>query len=211
MQLPFDLEKAEKVLAEADGEMAKAIEQYGSPTLTLETMESPFAALYRSILFQQLSTRSATAIFNRVKALYKNDTPAPKQTLEIADEVFRGAGLSRQKIKYVRDLALKTIEGTVPPLSELEKCTDDEIVERLTAVHGIGRWTVEMLLIFSMGRPDVLPVTDLAIRKGFQALYKTPDLPAPRDITRYGEKWRPYRSIASWYLWRVVDGDNDAW
>ncbi len=211
MELPFDVKEADRVISSVDEAMAGVIERYGPCKMSLNVVQSPFQALFKSIIYQQLSTQSATSIYNRVLQLFDTGVPSPQVTLNLTDEELRGAGMSRQKISYMRDLAVKTAEGTVPSLEELDRLPDEEILERLTAVHGIGRWTVEMLLMFSMGRPDILPSTDLGIRKGFQQVYGHEELPKPRQIEKYGELWRPYRTIASWYLWRVVDGENDAW
>ncbi len=121
------------------------------------------------------------------------------------EKKLRGAGLSQNKMLAVKDLAAKTLDGTVPPLAKLKKMPDEEILERLLQVRGIGPWTVEMLLIFRLGRPDVLPVSDYGVRKGFMLTYRKPDLPTPKELLAHGERWRPYRSIASWYMWRAVD------
>ncbi len=211
MELPFDVKTADRAIADADEHLARVIAKHGPCAMTIRPVKSPFEALFRSIIYQQLSTQSATAIYNRVLGLFDNGQPTPELMLASPEEELRGAGMSRQKVKYAKDLALKSTQGTVPLMSELELLSDQEIIERLTAVHGIGRWTVEMLLMFSMGRPDVLPSTDLAVRKGFQIVYGHEELPKPKEIDRFGECWRPYRSIASWYLWRVVDGDNAEW
>ncbi len=211
MELPFDVKAAEAALASADPRMGEIIEAYGPCTMTITSLQSPFESLFKTIIFQQLSTASANAIFGRVLALFDGKAPTPDRTLVIADEAYRGAGMSKQKIRYVRDLAQKTLEGTVPEMAALAHLSDQEIIERLSAVHGIGRWTVEMLLMFNMGRPDILPTTDLVIRKAFQQIYNHEALPKPKAIDAFGERWRPYRSIASWYMWRVIDGDNDAW
>ena len=211
MELPFDVRAADRTIASSDEVMARIIDAYGPCEMTIIPVQSPFEALFKSIIYQQLSTQSATAIYNRVLALFDEGTPSARLTLTLTDEDLRGAGMSRQKIAYMRDLAAKSVEGIVPALKELKQLSDGEILDRLTAVHGIGRWTVEMLLMFSMGRPDILPSTDLGIRKGFQRVYEHENLPKPREIEKHGERWRPYRTIASWYLWRVVDGDNEAW
>jgi 3-methyladenine DNA glycosylase/8-oxoguanine DNA glycosylase len=129
----------------------------------------------------------------------------PEEILATPDEKLRAAGLSRNKMLSVKDLAQKTLDGVVPPLAKLKKLSDEEILERLTTVRGIGPWTVEMLLLFRLGRPDVLPVTDLGVRKGFQLTYGGEELPALQAIRDHGERWRPYRSVASWYMWRAVD------
>ncbi len=211
MNLPFDVQEADRVISSVDDAMAGVIDRHGPCKMSIIPVQSPFESLFKSIIYQQLSTQSATAIYNRVLNLFDNGIPSAHVTLKLTDEELRGAGMSRQKISYMRDLAEKTTEGIVPPLEELDVLSDSEILDRLTAVHGIGRWTVEMLLMFSMGRPDILPSTDLGIRKGFQQVYGHQELPKPKQIEKYGERWRPYRTIASWYLWRVVDGDNDAW
>ncbi len=211
MELPFDVVEADKALSQADQQLAKVIAQYGPCQMTIRPVSSPFESLFRSIIFQQLSTASATAIYNRVAALFENEIPTPTAALALSAEDMRGAGMSKQKIAYTQDLAIKSEEGVVPSLGELHSLTDEEILSRLTSVKGIGRWTVEMLLMFSLGRPDVLPSTDLVIRKGFQQVYGYEELPKPKEIDTFGERWRPYRTIASWYLWRVIDGDNDAW
>jgi DNA-3-methyladenine glycosylase II len=132
--------------------------------------------------------------------------PEPQEVLDISEEKLRSAGLSRAKAIALKDLAAKTLEGVVPAtVAELESLSDQEIIDRLTAVRGIGPWTVEMMLIFRLARPDVLPATDYGVRKGFALLHKAKDLPSPSQLLEYGERWRPYRSIASWYLWRMLD------
>lgn len=211
MELPFDVNKADTALSEVDQQLAEVIAQYGPCQMTVRPVSDPFESLFRSIIFQQLSTASATAIYNRVVNFFDAGIPTPAATLALSEEEMRSAGMSKQKIAYTRDLAQKSTEGIVPDLEELHTLNDEEILTRLTAVKGIGRWTVEMLLMFSLGRPDVLPSTDLAIRKGFQQVYGHEELPKPKEIDKFGELWRPYRTIASWYLWRVIDGDNEAW
>lgn len=211
MELPFDVEAAEKALASADPVMGNVIAQYGPCAMTITPFQSSFASLFRTIIYQQLSTASANAIFSRVLALFEGEGPTPVATLALEDDAYRAAGMSRQKIKYARDLAQKTLDGTVPEVAALAHLSDQEIITRLSAVHGIGRWTVEMLLMFNMGRPDILPSTDLVIRKAFQQIYDHTELPKPKAIDAFGERWRPYRSIASWYMWRVIDGENAAW
>ena len=131
--------------------------------------------------------------------------PRPEQVLETPDDALRGAGMSRAKVAAVKDLALKTLEGVVPPRRKLNRMDDDEIVSQLVQVRGIGEWTVQMMLIFQLGRPDVLPVNDLGVRKGFMLTYDTGDMPHPAELQAYGQRWRPYRSVAGWYLWRALD------
>lgn len=166
----------------------------------------PFDALAESIAYQQLSGKAAATIFGRVRALYpKRKWLDPGQLLATPDETLRAAGLSRAKTAALKDLAAKTIDGTVPSGPALLRMTDDEIIARLTTVRGIGRWTVEMLLLFDLGRPDVWPVDDYGVRKGFAKTFGRRKLPTPKQLVKFGEKWRPYRSVAAWYFWRALD------
>jgi len=156
-------------------------------------------------VYQQLAGKAAATIFGRVKALGASGFVTPQEILLLDETKLRGAGLSRQKIAAVKDLAAKTLDGTVPPLAALRRMSEVEIHERLVQVRGIGEWSVQMFLMFRLGRPDVLPILDLGIRKGFQHVYGLANIPKPQAILEHGERWRPYRSIASWYLWRAVD------
>jgi len=166
----------------------------------------PFDALAESIAYQQLNGKAAATIWGRVRALYpKRKWLDPKKVLTTPDEMLRGAGLSRAKTAALKDLAAKTIDGTVPSGRALLRMSDDEIVARLTRVRGIGRWTVEMLLLFDLGRPDVWPVDDYGVRKGFAKTFGRRKLPTPKQLVKMGEKWRPYRSVAAWYFWRALD------
>ena len=166
----------------------------------------PFDALAESIAYQQLSGKAAATIFGRVRALYpKRKWLDPEQLLATPDETLRAAGLSRAKTAALKDLAAKTIDGTVPAGRALIGMSDDEIITRLTTVRGIGRWTVEMLLLFDLGRPDVWPVDDYGVRKGFAKTFGRRKLPTPKQLMKLGEKWRPYRSVAAWYFWRALD------
>jgi DNA-3-methyladenine glycosylase II len=166
----------------------------------------PFDALAESIAYQQLSGKAAATIFGRVRALYpKRKWLDPEQLLATPDETLRAAGLSRAKTAALKDLAAKTIDGTVPSGRALLRMSDDEIMARLTTVRGIGRWTVEMLLLFDLGRPDVWPVDDYGVRKGFAKTFRRRKLPTPKQLMKFGEKWRPYRSVAAWYFWRALD------
>ncbi|MFO1477173.1 MAG: DNA-3-methyladenine glycosylase [Verrucomicrobiota bacterium] len=168
--------------------------------------QSPYRALVQAVVYQQLNGRAARTIFNRLLALFPNKTfPDPADILATPDDVLRSAGLSRSKIAAIKDIAAKTIEGLVPDSRAAAKLSDTEIVERLTAIRGVGPWTVEMLLIFTLGRPDVMPCTDYGVRKGFALLYRKRRLPEPKELLRYSERWRPHRSAAAWYLWRVLD------
>jgi DNA-3-methyladenine glycosylase II len=166
----------------------------------------PFDALAESIAYQQLSGKAAATIFGRVRALYpKRKWLDPEKLLATPDGRLRAAGLSRAKTAALKDLAAKTIDGTVPSGRALIRMSDDEIIARLTTVRGIGRWTVEMLLLFDLGRPDVWPVDDYGVRKGFAKTFGKRKLPTPKQLMKLGEKWRPYRSVAAWYFWRALD------
>jgi methylated-DNA-[protein]-cysteine S-methyltransferase len=205
--LPFDPLVAVEHLKVRDRRLAKFIETVGPFRLRPAELQSPFEALLESIVYQQLTGKAASTILARVLALFRpRRYPRAQDVAEIAEEKLRAAGLSRSKAAALKDLAAKTLDGTVPPTARaLEKLSDGEIVERLTAVRGIGPWTVEMLLIFRLARPDVLPATDYGVRKAFARVRGARDLPAPKELLAYGERWRPYRTVASWYLWRVLD------
>jgi 3-methyladenine DNA glycosylase/8-oxoguanine DNA glycosylase len=164
----------------------------------------PFHALLRAIIHQQLSGKAAASIFARFQALFpEGDLPSPQQVLATHPETLRSAGLSRAKLAYILDLATKSIHGVVPTIEEVDGLTDDELISRLTEIKGVGRWTVEMMLIFDLARPDVLPVHDLSIRKGFKIIFGKRKLPEPEVIRKYGELWKPHRTTASLYLWRA--------
>jgi 3-methyladenine DNA glycosylase/8-oxoguanine DNA glycosylase len=205
-------------LSRVDRQLARIIAKSGACRLKPETTQSIFAALLESIIYQQLNGKVAATITARVKALFPENTkrirtrrglvngfPTPQQILAASEEHLRSAGLSRNKMLAIRDLAAKTLDGTVPTPTQAKRMTDDELIERLIQVRGIGRWTVEMLLIFRLGRPDVLPVDDYGVRKGFAKMRKLAELPKPKELAAYGEKWKPHRSIASWYLWRAAE------
>jgi DNA-3-methyladenine glycosylase II len=208
MSLPYDPEEAVETIRSADPVMARVIERAGPFELELRSAQPPFQALVRSIIYQQLSGKAAETILGRVLDLFPDTTyPKPEEFLDLPDEALRGAGVSRAKTAAIKDLAAKALDGTVPPSHEALTTMDNaEIIERLTQVYGVGQWTVEMLLIFYLGRPDVLPVTDLGVRKGFMQAFGLDELPTPKELTAHGERWRPYRSVASWYLWRLLDG-----
>jgi DNA-3-methyladenine glycosylase II len=186
--------------------MAELIARSRRYNITPALSIRPFDALAESIAYQQLSGKAAATIFGRVRALYpKRKWLDPEQLLATPDETLRAAGLSRAKTAALKDLAAKTIDGTVPAGRALIRMSDDEIITRLTAVRGIGRWTVEMLLLFDLGRPDVWPVDDYGVRKGFAKTFGRRKLPTPKQLMKFGEKWRPYRSMAAWYFWRALD------
>ena len=190
-------------LASADPTLARLVELAGPFRPEVRRMHNTFEALARNIVYQQLHANAAAAIHGRVLALFGPDRLTPEGLLSAPEESLRGAGLSAAKLAALRDLAAKTLDGTVPTIARLRRMPDEEIVERLTRVRGIGRWTVEMLLIFRLGRPDVLPVDDYAVRKGFALAYGKREMPKPKELARYGERWRPFRTAASWYMWRA--------
>jgi 3-methyladenine DNA glycosylase/8-oxoguanine DNA glycosylase len=175
-------------------------------SITPSASMRPFDSLAESIVYQQLSGKAASKIFARVRALYpRRKYLDPKLVLETPDAKLRAAGVSRSKVAALKDLAAKTLDGTVPSARTLRKMSDEEIIERLVVVRGIGRWTVEMLLLFDLGRPDVWPVDDYGVRKGFAKTFGKRKLPTPKQLKKLGEKWRPYRSVAAWYFWRALD------
>jgi 3-methyladenine DNA glycosylase/8-oxoguanine DNA glycosylase len=218
MAKKLDYTEAVAHLSRVDRKLARIIAKSGPYTLRPERTQSIFEALLESIIYQQLNGKVAATITGRVKALFPENThslrtrrglvagfPTPEQILAARPELLRSAGLSQAKMLAIRDLAAKTLDGTVPTTREAHRMSDDELVERLTAVRGIGRWTVEMLLIFRLGRPDVLAVDDYGIRKGFAKMHKMSELPKPKELLAYGERWQPYRSMASWYMWRAAE------
>src|ERR1700684_2232722 len=202
--LPFDLRVAKAALAAKDERLARLIEETVEFQIEMESTDSPYEALMESIAYQSISGKAAATIFARVKALGSNGrAPTPQEMLKLRPQKLRKAGLSGAKVLAMKDLAQKTIDGVVPSLEEAQKMSDEELVERLVSVRGIGAWTVEMFLIFRLGRPDVLPIHDYAVQKGFAILYRKKAMPKPRELTAFGERWRPYRTVASWYMWRA--------
>jgi DNA-3-methyladenine glycosylase II len=203
--LPFDLQKAIAHLSQADKRLARLIERSVEFQLEIEEAQSPYEALLESITYQSISGKAAATIFGRIKALGANGRcPTPGEILRARKQTLREAGLSNAKIAAVKDLARKTLEGVVPTLEAAQTMSDEALVTRLISVRGIGAWTVEMFLIFRLGRPDVLPIHDYGVQKGFALTYGRRDIPKPRELAAYGERWRPYRTVASWYMWRAV-------
>ncbi|MFC1664117.1 DNA-3-methyladenine glycosylase family protein [Pseudomonadota bacterium] len=203
--LTYDPGDALKLLSKNDKQLAGLIKKIGPFAIELHPKMSPFESLLRAIVYQQLSGKAAAAIHLRVRSLFKGSRVSPQAVYEIAPEKLRGAGLSRAKVLAVKDLADKSLTGIVPRRDVLARMSDDAIVSRLVEVRGVGRWTVEMMLIFQMGRADVLPIDDLGVRKGFHKVYGGGQLPTPKELAEYGMRWHPYRSVASWYLWRAAD------
>ena len=218
----YDIAAAIAHLSAADPKLGKLIQRAGPFTLRISSGLSPFEALVESIVYQQLHGKAAATIHRRMLESFHDVCgigvhPSAQHLLDCPNEQLRAAGLSKNKMLALRDLAAKTIDGTVPDLKHIRRMPDKDIIEHLTQVRGIGRWTVEMLLMFRLGRPDVFPVADYGIRKGFALTFGklkptdkvTPmDLPAPDVMFKRGKKWAPWRSVASWYMWRACDLAN---
>ena len=193
-------------LCRVDPVMKRLISLVGPCALPPPARRSPFESLVRAIAYQQLHAKAAECILARFIALCPGRRfPKPADVLALAPDNIREAGFSRAKIAALQDLAAKAIDGTLPSAAVIRRLDDDVIVDRLVAVRGIGRWTVEMLLIFQLGRPDVLPVDDFGVRNGFRIAYKRKAMPTPKELLVHGERWRPYRTAAAWYLWRAAD------
>jgi DNA-3-methyladenine glycosylase II len=198
----IDYARARRALMRRDPVIATLIRQHGDCGLASAQRADPFHALLHAIIAQQLSTKAARTIESRFSAIFGGD-PTPAAVADVSDELLRAVGLSSQKVKYVRDLCERILAGSLK-LETLESLTDDEVIAALTGVKGIGRWTAEMFLMFRLHRPDVLPVGDLGIVKAVQRAYKLRSLPSPERLTMIGETWRPYRSVACWYLWASI-------
>jgi DNA-3-methyladenine glycosylase II len=198
--------KAVTHLKKTDPKMAAVIEHVGPCRFTLRTEGTHFDAVARAIVYQQLSGKAAATIHGRFTALLSGNTPVAAQLLALSDDVLKGAGISRQKAGYLRDLASRVHNGSVP-IDTLHELSNDEIVQALTSIKGVGQWTAQMFLMFRLGRPDILPELDLGIQKGIQRAYGLRKLPTPERVRQIGAKWAPYRTVASWYLWRLLDGE----
>lgn len=208
---PFDLRLAMDTLAAKDPRLASLIKETQEFRVEKGGAENPYEVLVEAITHQSISGRAAATIFGRVKALGSNGRiPRPQEMLKLPKPALRKAGLSAAKIVAMKDLAQKTIDGVVPTLEEAHELSDQELVDRLVSVRGIGEWTVEMFLIFRLGRPDVLPVHDLGVRKGWAVTYGKKHMPAPKELLKFGERWRPYRTVASWYMWRACQRAGQA-
>jgi 3-methyladenine DNA glycosylase/8-oxoguanine DNA glycosylase len=209
--LSFDLAVAMHHLAAKDERLAELIQSTQQFQLDKVLAESAYEALLEAIAYQSISGKAAATIFGRIKALGSNGrAPSPQDMLKLRKQALRKAGLSGAKVLAMKDLAKKTIEGVVPTLEDAQKLSDDELVERLTSVRGIGAWTVEMFLIFRLGRPDVLPIHDLGVKKGWSITYGKKHMPKPKELLAFGERWRPYRTVASWYMWRACHRAGNA-
>jgi DNA-3-methyladenine glycosylase II len=220
----YDSDTAIAQLSAADPKLGRLIAQAGPFTLRLASAQSPFEALVESIVYQQLHGKAAATIHKRMLESFHDVCgigvhPSAQHLLDCPNEQLRTAGLSHNKMLALRDLAAKTVDGTVPTLSRIRRMSDEDIIEHLTQVRGIGRWTVEMFLIFRLGRPDVFPVSDYGVRKGFALTFQglkptvkvTPaDLPTAEVMHKRGRRWAPWRSVASWYMYRACDLANGA-
>jgi DNA-3-methyladenine glycosylase II len=193
-------------LRRVDPVMAELIRQAGPYTLAPARRRGPYEALVRAVAHQQLTGKVAETILGRLVMLYGGDDyPTPEQLLATPDRFLRGVGFSQAKTAALKDIAARTLDGTIPPRRSLARMKDEAIIQRLIATRGVGRWTVEMFLMFTLGRPDVLPVDDYGIRFGYKVAYGKRSIPKPRVLEKLGERWAPYRTTASWYLWRAVD------
>lgn len=200
-----DYARARRLLMRRDPVMRRIIRRIGSCGLADSQHADPFESLVQAIVWQQLSWKAALTIYRRFQAIFDGGRcPAPQALVDAPDVPLRAAGLSRPKIRYLKDLAAKVLDGTLP-LKSLDTMDDERVIETLTRVKGIGRWSAEMFLIFKLHRPDVLPVDDLAIQKAIQRAYSMRKLPSAKRMRQLGEAWRPYRSVASWYLWESLD------
>lgn len=205
MKPEIDLKAAVRHLKKADPVLAAIIGRVGPCRWEIAPTPGLFEALLESIVYQQLHGKAASTIHGRVLDLFPRRTPEPAGLAKISDDALRAAGLSRAKLAAIRDLAAKALSGALPSIEETLELLDDELVARLSAVRGVGPWTVHMLLIFRLGRPDVLPTGDFAIRRAFQLGWRKLREPKPAEIERHAIKWRPWRSVASWYLWRSLE------
>ncbi|MDI1312407.1 hypothetical protein [Prosthecobacter sp.] len=197
--------EAEAHLSKRCSVMRRLIKSHG-PCLLVPLKRSPYEALVSAVAHQQLHANAAEAILRRFKALFPNTRfPRPEQVMEASDEALRGCGFSMGKILAISDIAAKTISGQIPKRAAALKLDDEELIERLVAVRGVGRWTVEMLLIFTLGRPDVFPSDDFGVRSGWRVAKKLDEMPKPKEFRALAERWQPHRTLAEWYLWRAAD------
>ena len=201
----YDPDEACTHLRRRDKALARVIRRVGPFAMESRAHLTPYQALLRSIVYQQLSGHAAARIESRLKALFPHRRPSAARLLDMDDESLRGCGLSASKVLAARDLSRRTLSGEVPGRRRLSVMDDERVIEILCEVRGIGRWSAQMLLIFNMGRADVLPVADLGVRKGFMMHRGEAQLPTPAALNEHGERWRPFRSVASWYLWRASE------
>ena len=204
--LPFDLDIAKKHLCSVDPRLAELIRETRAFQAEMEATRNPYESLMEAIAYQSISGKAAATIFARIKALSASGgIPTPEEILKLRKQTLRKAGLSGAKVLAMKDLARKTLSGVVPSHEESLKLSDEELVQRLVSVRGVGVWTVEMFLIFRLARPDVLPIHDLGVKKGWSVTYGKKRMPTPKQLLAFGERWRPYRTVASWYMWRAFE------
>ncbi|MGE3309695.1 MAG: DNA-3-methyladenine glycosylase [Limisphaerales bacterium] len=197
-------------LGNADPVLRKLIRRVGPLGLRPDRRRTSFQSLVRAVANQQLNGKAAATILDRFIRLFPGRRfPAPGDLEGLGDETLRACGFSRAKVASIRDIAARAVSGEIPSTRAMSRLTDDEIVDRLTEARGVGRWTVEMLLIFQLGRPDVLPADDFGVRNGFRLAYGKPAMPKPGEVMAFGARWRPHRSAAAWYLWRATELDWD--
>jgi len=203
----FDPKTAIRHLKAADPALGAIIARVGPFVMELKSSRSLFGALAEAIVYQQLSNKAAATIYGRVEALFPRAKAGftPRHILAASDQALRGCGLSRAKVLEVQDLARRVHAGELPTLEAAGALGDEALIERLVAVRGIGRWSAEMFLMFRLGRPDVLPLDDYSLRKAYAKAFHKRALPTPQALGKHGERWRPYRTVASWYLWRTLE------
>ena len=202
--LPYDADEAIDAVCASDPTLCQLIERVGSFKLTVSSDWTIFQHLVHSVIFQQISKNAGLAIQTRLWNLF-GDSPTPARISQSSAHALRSVGLSRNKAATIQGLARSCLEGGIPARADIDNMTDDDIISALTTHRGIGPWTAQMVLIFHLGRPDVLPVTDLGVRRGFKIAFARETLPATKELAQYGTRWKPWRSVASWYLWRAND------
>ena len=185
--------------------MRKLIRTHGPCGIVIERTRTPFQSLVSAVAHQQLNGVAAETILRRFRGLFGGRFPTAARIAEVNDDQLRGVGFSRAKVAAIRDIAAKTLDGTVPGSKQIKLLDDEAIIERLTSVRGVGRWTVEMYLIFTLGRTDVFPADDFGVRNGYRLMRSLPELPKPKEMLTYAERWRPHGTTAAWYLWRAAD------
>jgi DNA-3-methyladenine glycosylase II len=192
-------------LRQSDPRLGEWIDRIGVLQFPTPPVREPYVALLETIAHQQLAGAAARAIWTRVIALFENGVPCSKRLVEMTEERLRSAGLSRSKALAMRDICHRVNAGTIPSAALITQMSDTEIYAQLMEVRGVGSWTVDMLMMFTLCRPDIMPVTDYGVRKGFQVLYRKRALPSPKQLLKLSEKWRPHRSVAALYLWRIAE------
>jgi DNA-3-methyladenine glycosylase II len=202
--------RAANHLRDSDPRLGEWIDRLGIIKLPVRRAPDPYLALLQSIAYQQLAGSAARAIWGRVLSLFEDGRPHPERMIAINDAHLRSAGLSRNKILYMKEIAHKALAGHVPDAEQIAKMSEKDIFDRLTQIRGVGPWTVDMLLIFTLRRPDILPSSDYGVRKGYQVLYRKRALPTPKQLLKTAELWRPYRTTAALYLWRIADSPKEA-